>query len=203
MNNATGQTYGFLTQIFQQYLLVIDRLLLTPDLTTELRYILILVYSLVFVCLLLLFFLFAKFVLGLVAKAVSALFVYLTSSLDNPRSLPYVSVLVLIQSVPWYFTLLILILAFCGFAALITDNAIWAESFKYIMGATVGSLIGVVQKKEQVAVETRLYGLLEREAERSFSDNSDIAPNKRETEGATTQAAPETSREPTKEVKDI
>lgn len=177
MNNATGQTYGFLTQIFQQYLMVIDRLLLTPDLTTELRYILILVYSLVFVSLLFLFFLFAKFVLSLVARAVSALFVYLTSSLDNPRSLPYVSVLVLIQAVPWYFTLLILILVFCGFAALITDSAIWAESFKYIMGATVGSLIGVVQKKEQVAVETRLYGLLERETERSFIDSSNLPPN--------------------------
>lgn len=178
MNNATGQTYGFLARIFEQYLMVIDRLLLTPDLTTELRYMLILVYSLVFVSLLFLFFLFAKFALGLVARAVSAMFVYLTSSLDNPRSLPYVSVLVLIQAVPWYFTLLILILVFCGFAALITDSAIWGESFKYIMGATVGSLIGVVQKKEQIAVETRLYGLLERETERSFIDSSNVAPNK-------------------------
>ncbi len=197
MNNATGQTYGFLTQIFQQYLMVIDRLLLTPDLATELRYILILVYSLVFVCLLFLFFLFAKFVLGLVAKAVSALFIYLTSSLDNPRSLPYVSVLVLIQAVPWYFTLLILILVFCGFAALITDSAIWAESFKYIMGATVGSLIGVVQKKEQVAVETRLYGLLERETERSFSDGSDAFPSKKDAGRSDTGAASDPTREQT------
>ena len=197
MNNATGQTYGFLTQIFQQYLMVIDRLLLTPDLTTELRYILILVYSLVFVFLLFLFFLFAKFVLGLVAHAVSALFVYLTSSLDNPRSLPYVSVLVLIQAVPWYFTLLILILVFCGFAALITDSAIWAESFKYIMGATVGSLIGVVQKKEQVAVETRLYGLLERETERSFIDSSSLPPNTGEPGKTGAQSASAENRDQT------
>lgn len=169
MKNATGETYGFLSQIFQQYLMVVDRLLQNNNLSIEIQYSLLIIYTVVFVVLLFLFFLFAKFVLTLVAKGVAAVFAYLTSSLDNPRSLPYVSVLVLIQSVPWYFSLLILILAFCGMAALVTDNPVWTESFKYIMGATVGSLIGVVQKKEQIEVETRLYGLLEREAVQSIN----------------------------------
>lgn len=171
MKNATGETYGFLSQIFQQYLMVVDRLLQNNNLSIEIQYSLLIIYTVVFVALLFLFFLFARFLLTLVAKGVAAVFAYLTASLDNPRSLPYVTVLVLIQSVPWYFSLLILILAFCGMAALITDSAVWTESFKYIMGATVGSLIGVVQKKEQIEVETRLYGLLEREAVQSISNS--------------------------------
>ncbi|BCL75589.1 hypothetical protein JHS3_13250 [Jeongeupia sp. HS-3] len=173
MRSTTGETYGFLSQIFQLYLMVIDRLLQTPELSAELRYVLILVYSCVFVVFLSLFFWFAKFLLSLIAKGFAAIFLYLTASLDNPRSLPYVSILALVQSIPWYFSLLVLILGFCGLAALITDNPVWSESFKYIMGATVGSLIGVVQKKEQVEVETRLYGLLERETTQSLDASPD------------------------------
>lgn len=181
MQNATGNTYGFLSQIFQLYLMVIDKLLNNPDLAAELRYVLIAVYSLVFVILLFLLFSFAKLLLNLLARSVSALFGYLSAALDNPKSLPYVSLLVLVQAVPWYFSLLVLILVFCGLAALITSDPVWSESFKYIMGATVGSLIGVVQKKEQVAVESRLYALLERETAKSISERpAVVTPDERQ-----------------------
>jgi len=168
MKNAAGETYGFLSGLFQFYFMVMDRLLQSNELPGEQRYLLIIVYSLIFALMLSLVFWFAKFLLSLVAKGIAAIFAFLTASLEDPRSLPYVSILVLVQSVPWYFSLLILILGFCGLATLITDNQVWAESFKYIMGATVGSLIGVVQKKEQVEVESRLYGLLERKATHSL-----------------------------------
>ncbi|MBM3114783.1 hypothetical protein [Jeongeupia naejangsanensis] len=184
MSNTTGETYGFLSQMFQLYLMVIDRLLQTPELSAELRYTLILVYSCVFVIMLSLLFLFAKFLLSLIAKGISALFLYLTASLDNPRSLPYVSTLAFVQSIPWYFSLLVLILGFCGLAALITGNPVWSESFKYIMGATVGSLIGVVQKKEQVEIESRLYGLLERETKQSLGVESGRIPKPADDIGA-------------------
>lgn len=164
MRDATGSTYGFLADIFRLYLFIIQDLIKNPDIPPDLRYILLAVYSVAFITLLFLLFWFLKFLIALVARGIAAFFSYLSVALDNPRSIPYVSILVLVQTVPWYFSLLCIILAFCGIAALLTDSPVWTESFKYIMGATVGSLIGVVKKQEQVEVEGRLYGLLEQEA---------------------------------------
>lgn len=164
MKDATSLTYGFLANLFQFYTLLIQNLIKNSDIPLDLRNILIAVYTVAFVFLLFLLFWFLKFLLTLVAKGMAAVFSYFAAALDNPRSVAYVAVVVLVQTVPWYFTLLFSILGFCGIVTLITDSPVWTESFKCIMGATVGSLIGVVKKQEQIEVEGRLFGILEEEA---------------------------------------
>jgi len=172
MRDATGSTYGFLSNIFGAYVFVIQELIKNPDIATELRYVLIAVYSVAFIVLLFLLFSFLKFLITLIARGIGTFFSYFSAALDNPRSVAYVAVLVLVQTVPWYFTLLLIILGFCGLAALVTDSPVWTESFKYIMGATVGSLIGVVKKQEQIEVEGRLFGILEEQATKAAASSA-------------------------------
>lgn len=172
MKDVTGSTYGFLSSLFQTYVILIQELLRNTDIPSEFRYLLIVVYSVIFISILLLLFSFLKFFITLVARGVAVFFAYFSAALDNPRSVAYIAVLVLVQTVPWYFTLLLSILGFCGLAALITDSQVWTESFKYIMGATVGSLIGVVKKQEQIEVESRLFGILEQEATKAAASNT-------------------------------
>jgi hypothetical protein len=164
MRNATNSTYGFISQIFQVFFMAIQDLLRNSEITQEMQYILIAVYFITFLFLLFLLFWFLKFLITLLAKGAGVFFAYIGTSLNNPRSIPYISILVLVKSVPWYFSLLFLILAGCGLATLLTNNSSWFEAFKYILGATVGSLIGVVKKKEQAEVEDRLFEVLEMQA---------------------------------------
>ena len=130
-------------------------------------------YSLIFLSLFFLIFSFLKFIIQLIVKGISALFNYITESLKNPKSIPYISTLVLVRSVPWYFHLLLLILVFCGIAALITGGSSWTEAFKYILGATVGSLIGVIRKQEDVEFDKKLFENISKQSKSNGTDNAD------------------------------
>lgn len=172
MKDMTGSTFGFVSSLFQAYVFLIQELIRNNEIPPEFQYLLIGAYSIIFLLILFLLFSFLKFLITLISRGLAVFFAYFSAALDNPKSVPYIAVLVLVQTVPWYFTLLLSILGFCGLAALITDSQVWTESFKYIMGATVGSLIGVVKKQEQVEVESRLFGILEQEATKAAASGN-------------------------------
>jgi len=134
------------------------------------RYIVAGVYAVLLMVTLLMIVYFLRFLLIWVFRGVNVFFTYIKESLNNPKSLPHIGGLILLKSVPWYFSLLIMILFFCGMCALITNSQIRSESFKYILGATVGSLIGVVKKQEESEFEE---SLLEAAAEQTKSQDSD------------------------------
>lgn len=157
MQDTTGSIISFIERLFSTYMMLIQQLTRDGTLDATFKYLLIGAYSLFLIIILVLLYCFLKLLLELIARGVSALFVFITDALKDPRSIPYIGILVLVRSVPWYFSLLLIILVFCGIAALITGSSTWAESFKYILGATVGSLIGVVKKKEEVEFEQEVF----------------------------------------------
>lgn len=160
MEETTGSIINFIERVFNTYLVLITELMQNETIPETLRYILIAAYSLFFLVLLFLIFWFLKFLVNLIAKGISALFLEMNKALKEPDSVPYVSSLVLLRSIPWYFILLSSILVLCGIAALLTGSTTWTESFKYILGATVGSLIGVIKKKEDIDFEESLFDRL-------------------------------------------
>ena len=132
------------------------------------------VYSLILLILLVLFFLAFRLILQVVVRGVAASFAFLSESLKEPGSIPYAATLFLVQSVPWYFLVLLIMLGFVGIAALLTgNNALWVESFKYILGATVGSLIGVIKRQEQAEFEGRIFQALVPGEPREVSDQAE------------------------------
>ncbi|MEE9554153.1 MAG: hypothetical protein V3W18_07615 [candidate division Zixibacteria bacterium] len=57
------------------------------------------------------------------------------------RLLEYVT-----KETPWYFTVLFLLLIISGLLAIVSKEATFYESFKYISGSMVGALIGMADK---------------------------------------------------------
>lgn len=157
MTETTNSIINFIQDIFKLFINLIQQLLGNSQITDEIKYFLIGLYCLIFLSLFFLIFSFLKFVIQIIVKGIFTLFKYITESLNNPQSIPYISTLVLVRSVPWYFHLLLIILVFCGIAALITGGSAWTEAFKYILGATVGSLIGVVRKSEDIEFEKKIF----------------------------------------------
>lgn len=99
---------------------------------------------------------FVIFLLRWVFRGIARLFDYLTEALSDPGSLIYIAVLSIIRSTPWYFNVLLVILFFSGCLSII-GGGLWTESFKYVLGATVGSLIGVVKKQEESDFDQGLF----------------------------------------------
>jgi hypothetical protein len=157
MEKTTGTIIDFIYRFFGIFTMVIDNLMGNDSIPEVIKYLLIAIYTIFFTGVMVVFFWFLKFVIELIAKGVAEVFKFFTSALADPRSIIYIASLILARSVPWYFSLLLIILVFCGIAALITGNQAWTESFKYILGATVGSLIGVVKKREEVEFEEKLF----------------------------------------------
>jgi hypothetical protein len=159
MKDAVDSAFNFpdmMMRIFQSFFFLMKDTLGNQSLSPEDR----LVYS---ICILIGFAAitfvstwFAIFILKWVFHGVSRLFTAFSHSLSDPASLPFIAALSIIRATPWYFNVLLVILLFCGILAIIGGN-FWAESFKYVLGATVGSLIGVVKKKEEADFDTELF----------------------------------------------
>jgi hypothetical protein len=160
MQETTGSILYFIEKLFGIYIMLIQDLMNNASIPEFIKYTMIGIYSVFFIIFLFLFFWFLKFVLTLIVRGISALFQYITDALNDSESIPYIAILILVRSVPWYFSLLLIILTFCGLAAIITGSVAWSESFKYILGATVGSLIGVVKKKEESEFEDKLFNAI-------------------------------------------
>jgi hypothetical protein len=139
------------------YMLSVREVIQDKGLQPEERYLIVGGYTIIFLVASFILLWFLKFLLTWVFRGVAALARYLAEALNNPQSVAYIASLILLRSVPWYFNLLMIILVFCGFSALITGASVWAEAFKYILGATVGSLIGVVRKQEESEFEESLF----------------------------------------------
>jgi hypothetical protein len=152
-----GSIFQVIQQLLTLYIQIIDRIMSNKDTLSQQDYIVLILYTCVFAVVLLILCWVFVFLMRLAAKGVSAIFVFITDSLHDNQSIPYIASLVLVRSVPWYFLLLLLILVFCGIAALLSSSQAWTESFKYILGATVGSLIGVVKKKEDSEFEEKVF----------------------------------------------
>ena len=166
LNLSGGSIFQLIQQLLMLYLQVIDRIVAHKDILSEQDYVILVLYTFVFAIVLLILCWFFLILVRLAAKGIAGVFSYVTESLHDNQSIPYIASLVLVRSVPWYFLLLLLILVFCGIAALLSSSPAWTESFKYILGATVGSLIGVVKKKEESDFEEKIFQSI------SLSDSS-------------------------------
>lgn len=157
MNEAPGQTLSYLSQFLSLYMLLAREVIQDKELQPEEKYLIVGGYTIIFLLASFVLLWFLKFLLTWVFRGVAALARYSGEALKNPQSVAYIASLILLRSVPWYFSLLMIILVFCGFSALITGAPAWIDAFKYILGATVGSLIGVVRKQEDSEFEESLF----------------------------------------------
>jgi len=165
MNQTASGILGFFGSLFSMFFNILQNIWTDASIDYEMKLILLAVYLVIFIALMTMIFSITKFVINLIAKGISSIFNYTTQSLRDPKSIPYVAAVVLLQSVPWYFMVLLIILIFCGLLAILTGGGAWEESFKYILGATVGSLIGVIKKQENSEFEHIAFQrLIERDA---------------------------------------
>jgi hypothetical protein len=142
--NSTMSFPGILMNIFYSFYMLLQKVMNDQSLTADQRILYRIGIIIGFAIISFVTLWFILFILRWVFRGIARLFDHIAGALSDPGSLLYIAALSIIKSTPWYFNVLLVILLFSGCLAII-GGGLWVESFKYVLGATVGSLIGVVK----------------------------------------------------------
>ena len=159
MTNALDRALSFpdmLIRVFQYFFLLLDQIMRDESLTPQQRLLYGSALTLGFAVVTLASLWFIIFLLRWIFRGVGRLFDAAVQSFSDPASLPYIATLTILRATLWYFSVLLIILLLCGVMAVVSGG-FWGESFKYVLGAAVGSLIGVIKKKEESDFEQSLF----------------------------------------------